>query len=155
MTRSFTLLADDRFGLPPGRHIPGSGSVPCLDFLRPINEHCPFKVESENWGDNVAYRYGWFLFLNAYYWESHEIWETVWMRCAVNSKERLLLKGIIQLANSRLKAVQGKNNAAQKILIQSRELIEEAFRGSPETDSGSIMGVKQYDLLELNQDYAL
>ncbi len=77
------------------------------------------------------------------------------MRCAVNSKERLLLKGIIQLANSRLKAVQGKNNAAQKILIQSRELIEEAFRGSPETDSGSIMGVKQYDLLELNQDYAL
>jgi len=77
------------------------------------------------------------------------------MRCAVNSRERLLLKGLIQLANARLKTAQGKYNAAQKILPQSREVIEEAFRGRPETDSGMIMGVKQYDLLELNQDYAL
>lgn len=112
-------------------------------------------MESENWCDNVAYRYGWFLFLNAYYWESHEIWETVWMRCAVNSRERFLLKGLIQLANARLKTAQGKYNAAQKILLQSQEVIEEAFRGRPQADSGTIMGVKQYDLLELNQNYAL
>ena len=148
-------LTDDRFGLPPVRHIPGTGTVASSNFLQAITAKCPEHTVSSQWQSNTPYRCGWHLFENDYFWESHEIWEQVWIRCAANSREKVLLQAIIQLANSRLKVLQGKSKSAQKIYDLYLDLTQEAYLRGEQTQDDPLMGLKQQDLLELNQSYAL
>ena len=43
-------------------------------------------------------------FLEAdYLWETHEVLEAVWLACPPNSAEQVCVRGVIQLANARLK----------------------------------------------------
>jgi hypothetical protein len=152
---AISALTDDQFGLPPVRHIPGTGSVASINFLQVISAKCPARTVSGEWQSNTPYRCGWHLFENGYFWESHEIWEQVWTRCAPNSREKVLLQAIIQLANSRLKMLQSNTQSALKIYDLFIELTQEAFLGASQSDDDHLMGLKQRDLLELNQDYAL
>jgi len=131
-------LSFSDFGLPPTRHIPGSGSQPSLGFLSMITEQYSDIVDVEHWENNLAYRYGWYLFINQYYWETHEVWEAVWRRCQPNSRERYLLQALIQASNARLKVLQNNNRAAEKILLHGKSLGNEVF---VRHDLDSLMGV--------------
>ena len=101
---------------PRHAHIPGSGSEPDWGPLEAAKESVPNMTTCEQWTANGAHIYGFALLRNGYYWEAHEIWEPVWLASAPNSRERILLRGLIQLANACLKAHMGMDRAAQRLL---------------------------------------
>ena len=65
-------------------------------------------------------------FEEGYFWEAHELWEPVWMACAPNSGERLLVQAVIQLANAGLKSRMDRDGAKTRLLQQADVLFSEA-----------------------------
>jgi len=67
-------------------------------------------------------------FLEAgFFWEAHEVLEAVWLACPPNSAEKLMVQAVIQSANARLKAVMGREAAAERLRRVSKRLAEEAI----------------------------
>ena len=75
---------------------------------------------------NAAYETGWRYLDAGFHWEAHEVWEPVWMACAPNSAERQFVAGLIQIANSRLKAAMGRGQAARRASALARVHLNEA-----------------------------
>lgn len=82
----------------------------------------PRVTQATNWKQNIAYLYGHDLMRAGYYWEAHEVWETVWLATGANCPERLLLRMLIQNANAQLKRKMGRLAAADKLDVQIAEL---------------------------------
>jgi predicted metal-dependent hydrolase len=72
----------------------------------------------------------------------------VWMGCPPNSREKRLLKALIQIANALLKAKMGRRNAARRLLEEAAELVGECRIGATEPE---LMGV---DLRHLSRALA-
>ena len=130
--------------LPTAPHRPGSGSAPDMAPLERAKDSAPARTDPEAWRENTAYRYGWHLFDEGFYWEAHEVWEAVWLACRPNSRERLVLQALIQLANARLKAAMGQPRAVRRLAAEvERLLAEPGLSGDP------VMGVSRQDLERL------
>lgn len=95
-----------RLAMPARRHIPGSGSVPSMAVLEAAK------------ADVAAFAYGADLFNHGFFWEAHEVWETVWMAAAPNSARRQALRALIQMANACLKLAMGKRNAFERLAAE-------------------------------------
>jgi hypothetical protein len=133
--------------LPGHAHVPGSGSKPDMAPLEAAKALAPSVMRHEDWQDNAAYLYGHDLLDAGFFWEAHEVWEAVWLNCPPNSAEKLLLRMLIQQANTRLKLVMGRRNAAERLAAEVEALRSDlAGRlGAP----GSFMGVdisKKFEL---------
>src|SRR5258707_14751221 len=63
-----------------------------------------------------ALRYGIALNDAGYFWESHQVLETVWAAVPQGGRERILLRACIQIANANLKLRMGKPHAAGRLL---------------------------------------
>ena len=63
-----------------------------------------------------------------YFWEAHEVLEAVWLACPPNSAEQVCVRGVIQLANARLKEQMGHPRAAARLMVMARELLADARR---------------------------
>lgn len=83
------------------------------------------------------------------------MWEKVWLHCDVNSREKRFMQALIQLANAKLKSMQGNVRSAVKIQRIAVELINEAYSGFHDESDRSLMGLKHLELLELSQNNAL
>ncbi len=150
ISRLLTALPNGEYRLPAHAHVPGTGSEPDLAPLERIKQTGLPGVDADDWRGNVAYRYGWSLFDAGFFWEAHEIWEPVWHACAPNSRERLLLRALIQLANARLKQKMGKDNASARLLDEADQLLADVT--GPNSDKPPpIMGV---DVPRLRQSLA-
>ena len=144
MIPSVAHLPIHRLRLPVRRHIPGSNSVPELDYLNTISSRTASRIGESRWRCCLPYRYGWFLFCNQYYWEAHEMWEAVWQNTRGNSRERFLLQGLIQLANAGLKHRQGNLKAFERILKLVPSFIDAAFPPLGSTDTRKyLLGVSK------------
>ena len=77
------------------------------------------------WQGDAAYRYGARLYVEGFFWEAHEVWEAVWKVSSQNGVERLLLRGLIQLANAALKLRTGRGHAALRLLLEADALLGE------------------------------
>jgi len=139
------------YPLPAQPHVPGSGTAPDMAPLQRVKQTCPPRVDADDWRNNVAYRYGWALFDAEFFWEAHEIWEPVWHACAPNSRERLLLRALIQLANARLKQKMRRENAATRLFEEADRLLVDMI-GPDSTSPPLLMGV---DLRRLRQSLAI
>jgi hypothetical protein len=140
IARLLVALPAGDYPLPALSHVPGTGSEPDMAPLERVKQTCLPRVDPDNWRDNVAYRYGWSLFDAGLFWEAHEIWEPVWHACAPNSRERHLLRALIQLANARLKQKMGKQNASARLLGEADRLLADVT--GPNSDNPPpIMGV--------------
>jgi len=128
------------YPFPAQPHVPGSGSEPDMAPLQRVKRTCPPRVDADDWRNNVAYRYGWSLFDAGFFWEAHEIWEPVWHVCAPNSRERLLLRALIQIANGRLKKTMEKDKASARLFAEADRLLAEVA-GPESTTSVPLMGV--------------
>ena len=144
-------LAAGEFPLPARAHVPGSGSQPDMAPLERVKQTCPKRIDPDDWRETIAYRYGWSLFDAGFFWEAHEIWEPVWHACTPNSRERLFLRALIQLANARLKHKMGRQNASARLLDEAGRFLADVI-GPDLTSLLPFMGV---DLPRLRQSLAI
>lgn len=79
--------------------------------------------------DHPAVRYGLALHDAGFYWEAHEVLEAVWKASPLNSRERRLVRAVIQLANAGLKLRMGRPRAALRLLGEARDLLREGAGG--------------------------
>jgi hypothetical protein len=86
----------------------------------------------------VDYLHGIDLFNHAYYWEAHEVWETLWRATERGRAEWLLLKGLIQLASALWKFRTGSPVGGVRLTHSAREHFFRVQAGVPE---GSFAGL--------------
>lgn len=110
---------------PSHPYVPGRGrrhEEGIFDFIKAgVNQCCVDELP-----DTAAWQYAIAFHNEGYYWEAHEILETVWMACPPNSAEKIYVQGLIQRANAALKESMGQLRAALKISREADLLIEEA-----------------------------
>lgn len=114
------------FPLPHERHVPGANARP--------EEGAVFAAAAEArradapgaWSECASYLYGFDLLVGGFFWEAHEVWEPVWANCPPNSRERAVLRGLIQCANAGLKSVMARPGAAGKLLVLAAACFDEA-----------------------------
>lgn len=113
----------DAPALPTHRHVPGSGTSPDRTPLDAAKATIAGPPGPRDWHTHVAYRYGARLHLDRFHWEAHEVWEAVWLVCPPNSRERNLVRALIQLANAALKLDMGRQAAAARLLRETADLL--------------------------------
>ena len=130
--------------VPGHAHVPGSGSKPDMAPLEAAKALVAPETSANAWQDNAAYLYGHDLLDAGFFWEAHEVWEAVWLNCPPNSAEKLLLRMLIQQANTRLKLVMGRRKAAERLAAEVATLRSDlAGRlGAPRSFMGVDISVK-------------
>lgn len=83
-------------------------------------------TETETASANQAWLYGLELLSGGYFWECHEVLETVWLNAPPNSRERAAVQGVIQLANAALKLKMARVTAAQRLAAMAKANFAEA-----------------------------
>ena len=114
------------FALPQGRYVPGQSARPAAGTFAQVVRHTPPVTTSATAQTNRAWLYGIDLINAGYYWEAHEVLEPVWLRARLNSRERALVQGMIQLANAALKVKMGRPAAALRLLDMARRHLHAA-----------------------------
>jgi uncharacterized protein len=121
--------------LPAHAHIPGRGTQPDWPPLEHARSLAPTETSASNWQHNQTYIYGFAVMRAGFYWEAHEVWEPVWLAAAPNSRERILLRALIQTANAHLKTGMNRPAAAARLFAEVRdELVN--FSGSEDPFMG-------------------
>ena len=129
--------------LPVYRHVPGSNARHDDRLLEQVCDMALAVTRDADWQDNVAWLYGLRLLDEGFHWEAHEVLERVWMNAPPNSRERHLVQGIVQLANARLKACDGREKAVLRLLAIASECLDRAFGGNV----ASVMGMSADDAM--------
>ncbi len=137
--------------LPPFAYVPGAGTRHQEDFLDHVKAIATLKTCNSTANSNQAWLYGLRLIDHGFFWEAHEILETVWMRAAPNSREKNIIQGVIHIANAALKQKMGRPNAARKLRALADECISEAFVG---WTHGQLMGLDKTNLLSVSASKA-
>ena len=135
--------AAEKIPLPAWRHIPGVNDRHAGDAFDQAKALCPPRVTDAEASTNGAWLYGLRLFNAGYYWEAHEVLETVWMRTAPNSRERALVQALIHLANGALKLAANKPGAAKRLARLAGECVALSHSGGRDR----IMGLGAKELL--------
>ncbi len=129
---------------PNGPHVPGQNSRPPENAeIQALLAELPAQIIADDWCYIGAYQQGLTFFEAGFFWEAHEMWEAVWVKCAPNSREKYLLQGLIQVANACLKVRMRRKRGALKLVQEASMLIREAFLSKPD---GSVMGVSCRDI---------
>jgi hypothetical protein len=135
------VIGDD-WPLPAYAHCPGTtprpNESPAFDVARSFA--APFF--EQDWPACEAYCYGFFLYRNGCYWEAHEVWEAVWQGCRPNSRERVLLQALIQIANAELKGVMGRPRARQRLLQMAGQLLLDVAPPAARRPAEPFLGVE-------------
>ena len=137
--------------LPTHAYVPGINQRHEEEFLDHIKAAAPAETLDSNSTGNQAWLYGLRLIRHHYFWEAHEILETVWMRALPNSRERHLVQGVIHLANAALKLQMQRPEAASRLFDLSEECVLEAFNG---LTGSRLMGLQKPNLLAAISDQA-
>ena len=130
MTRDAAIASDaaipmTSLDLPTRAHVPGTGSEPDWPPLEAAKATATSVTSEQTWADNWAYVYGFALIRAGFYWEAHEVWEPVWLACPPNSRERTLLRALIQFANAKLKCRMGRSRAAFRLINEAQSELAE------------------------------
>lgn len=80
------------------------------------------------------FRYGLELFNRGYYWEAHEVWESLWIAAGKRGPLATLLKGLIKLAAAGVKAREGNSRGVERHARRAAELLGLAAERADELD---------------------
>ena len=127
-----------RFALPSYAHIPGQNARHPSDAFDRAKASALDVTEDVTAPANKAWLYGLELLARGFYWECHEVLETVWLRARPNSKARAAVQGIIQIANAALKLKMQKPNAANRLA----DMADLHFNDASGIDGQLAMGLK-------------
>ena len=125
--------------LPPYAYVPGRHPHPVSDPAGHSFGERGQPVEPLDPGhprDSAEFQYGVALFNHGYYWEAHEVWESLWHAAGRGGPVADLLKGLIKLAAAGVKAREG--NAAG--VVRHARRAADLFRniGDERVDCGSL-----------------
>jgi hypothetical protein len=73
----------------------------------------PPALEPDRWTENRPYLYGIDLFNAGFYWEAHEVWESLWHAAGRRGPVADFLKGLIKLAAAGVKHREGVPNGVR------------------------------------------
>jgi len=76
--------------------------------------HQPECPDPNKWRDCRLYLWGIDLFNHGYYWEAHEVWESLWHACGRKGRTGEFLKALIRLAAGGVKAREGTLRGIQR-----------------------------------------
>jgi Domain of unknown function (DUF309) len=128
--------------MPRWAYNPGRDHTPDREPLEIVKRLVPLRFERCVPADDAAFLYGLALHDNGLFWEAHEIWEAVWKAAPMNGADRLALRALIQIANSRLKQRQARQRAAARLIDEAAELLGELatreLAGAPESVAGQL-----------------
>jgi predicted metal-dependent hydrolase len=111
--------------LPPYSYVPGHFPHPISDpkghsfGMKPPRCEPP---DPSRWSECRPYLTGIDLFNHGYYWEAHEVWETLWHACRRKGTTADFLKGLIKLAAAAVKVRQGEPRGVQNHARRAAEL---------------------------------
>lgn len=108
--RGSAVGARTRRALPPVPYLPGVGVRPDPGWLT----HAP------PWPWAVD------LFDGGYFWEAHEVWESMWIELPRSSPRARFLQGLLLCAGAMVKQSAGYPEAADALFLQAVEALEEA-----------------------------
>ena len=120
--------------LPPYAYVPGRSPHP---IRHPAGHRygLPTPVyaalDPQHWAASEPYRYGIDLFNHGYYWEAHEVWESLWRAHARTEPIARFLQALIALAaagvkqrQDRVRGVQRHGERAKALLLQSAQPLD-------------------------------
>lgn len=108
--------------LPAVRYIPGRSPHP--KTLPP--EPTPELPAASAWWDDARFLRGLDLFDAQYYWEAHEVWESLWLELPRAEAPARLIQGLIQGAAAVVKRQQGDRTAAASLTRAALARLDEA-----------------------------
>ena len=108
---------------PNHKYIPGINERHPEDLFESICKTANPGAPIEELANCDAFKHGLMYLDEGYFWEAHEVFEPVWMALAHETKERLFVQGLIQLANASLKAKMQRPKAVQRLCHMARELL--------------------------------
>lgn len=115
---------------PPYAFIPGRGwPHPKSDLLghsRGLPEHVPSPLDEERWETCPEYLRGFDLFDAGYYWEAHEMWESLWLAQGRHGRIADVLKALIKLAAAGVKVRQGQPHGVITHSLRASALLRKA-----------------------------
>ena len=122
--------------LPRYRYVPGVLPHPFRDpdghdHLNRVPLPEPAWTAGRPWRTNRHHRYALDLFENRFYWESHEVWEAVWLLLPRPSPERELIQALIQVAAATLKRHMGSVRAPGTLTARARTRLQRARAAGP------------------------
>ena len=126
---------------PPYAYVPGRTAHPVSDPRGHSYGRAPAKVaapDPENPGGSPELLYAVDLFNHGYYWEAHEVWESLWHACGRTGSTADFLKGLIKLAAAGVKAREGKAAGVRRHAQRAAELFETC---SPATGATAVLGL--------------
>lgn len=112
---------------PPYTYVPGKQPHPVSDprgHMHGQEVPVPPALEPGNWSESETYRYAVDLFNYGFYWEAHEVWESLWIAAGRTGTLADFLKGLIKLAAAGVKELEGNSVGVQRHRTRSIELLE-------------------------------
>jgi hypothetical protein len=80
----------------------------------------------DHWADSAAYLRGIALFNQGYYWEAHEVWETLWHAHGRRGPVAMILQALIKLAAAGVKVREGRPVGVRTHAVRAAALFEGA-----------------------------
>jgi predicted metal-dependent hydrolase len=111
-------------------YVPGRFPHPLRDPRGHSFGHAPLEPPaptSDNWRASQPFCFAVDLFNHGYYWESHEVWESLWKACGRRGVAADFLKSLIKLAAAGVKAREGRREGWQRHLRRARELLDQTI----------------------------
>ncbi|HYQ91919.1 MAG TPA: DUF309 domain-containing protein [Candidatus Competibacteraceae bacterium] len=136
--------------LPPYAYVPGQHPHPIHHpaghrYGMPTPVYGP--LDPQHWATSEPYRYGIDLFNYGYYWEAHEVWESLWRAHARTEPIARFLQALIALAAAGVKQRQGRVRGVQRHGERAKALLCQAAQ--PLDQPRTYLGLDWNRLLEL------
>ena len=131
---------------PSYAYLPGQTARHPEDLFDDIKSACN-GVKYYDFLNTLTFRCAYGFLQDGFYWESHEVFEILWLTCPNGSAEKTLIQALIQIANMHLKRRMGRENAVMRLKGMAESLWSDAFRGQ----NGVIYGFQKSDIFELMQ----
>ena len=141
--------------LPPYTYVPGQTPHPRSDpaghlYGEPPEQPAP--LDPEQWQGSRTYLRGIDLFNAGYFWEAHEVWESLWHAAGRRGATADLLKGLIKLAAAGVKLRAGvpagvRSHAARAAAVFRR------LAGSLGNGEERYLGLRLIDLIAVAHEF--
>lgn len=124
---------------PPYTYVPGHTPHPVSDPAGHLFGKEPEQAELivDDWPRCRTYLRGIDLFNHGYYWEAHEVWESLWHAAGRTGPVADFLKGLIKLAAAGVKSLEGSGAGRTRHAARAAELFRHVSQDLERTAHGS------------------